>query len=428
MNRRVLIIGYFLVDQNMGGVRLRRIARLLPRHGWEPVVLTHPPDENSPVTPPEVRSEHVAAVDLTRLYSRLRGFGRAVPAAAPGGARQPAAKPMGFTSALNRWLMVPDKQMTWHGRALERGRKLLREEKFDAIYASLDPRTNVLVAARLSRESGIPCVLEYRDLWTGNPYHHIAQPTPVHRWLHERLERRALRQASRVTAVCRGIADRLVEQHGDVLRTKPALNYNFFDPFEYAEPVAVPSKDCLTISYTGALYASRTPHQFFEGMRLFIDRQRLSPAQFRFRWAGAIAGVSDLDGVIDRTGVRPYMEFMGQIPHAAAMRLMRESHAALLIQAPNDAIHIPGKLFEAMGGRVPLLALAHPCEVTEIIDRCRAGLVCPHTKESVADALEEFQRRSRQGLAWEFDEAQVNQFSADASVARLAGLFREASA
>jgi hypothetical protein len=42
LNKRVLIIGYNIVDSNMGGVRLRRIARLLPQHGWEPVALTHP--------------------------------------------------------------------------------------------------------------------------------------------------------------------------------------------------------------------------------------------------------------------------------------------------------------------------------------------------------------------------------------------------
>jgi glycosyltransferase involved in cell wall biosynthesis len=130
--------------------------------------------------------------------------------------------------------------------------------------------------------------------------------------------------------------------------------------------------------------------------------------------------------VIDRTGVRPYIEFMGQVPHAAALGLMRESHAALLIQAPDDDIHIPGKLFEAMGGRVPLLAVAHPCEVTDIIQRCQAGIVCPHSADGVAAALEEFHRRFRQGLAWEFDEEQVNRFSADTSVARLANLFERA--
>jgi glycosyltransferase involved in cell wall biosynthesis len=175
------------------------------------------------------------------------------------------------------------------------------------------------------------------------------------------------------------------------------------------------------------MYATRTPHQFFEGMRMFIDQSRLTPAQFRFRWAGAAAGIDDLGDVLDRTGIRPYLDFLGQIPHREALRLLIQSDAALLLQAPDDTIHIPGKLFEAMGARVPVLALAHPCEVTDIIHRCRAGIVCPHTAESVAAALAEFHRASMKGAAWEFNEAEVRRFSADAAVAQLAVLLDQSA-
>ena len=103
--------------------------------------------------------------------------------------------------------------------------------------------------------------------------------------------------------------------------------------------------------------------------------------------------------------------------------MLRESDAALLLQSPDDAIHIPGKLFEALGARVPLLALAHPCEVTQIIERCHAGIICPYTTESVASALKEFHHQATQQNRWSFVEAEVEQFSADAAVGRLASLF-----
>ena len=162
-------------------------------------------------------------------------------------------------------------------------------------------------------------------------------------------------------------------------------------------------------------------------MRAFIDARKLTPAQFQFRWAGGASGINDLDEVIDRTGVRPYMDFLGLIPHREALSLLQQSDAALLIQSPDDTIHIPGKLFEAMGAQVPLLALVHPCEVTDIIQRCRAGVVCPHTRESVATALDELFQRSIAGRRWEFNEAEVQKFSADGAVAKLAALFDQAS-
>jgi glycosyltransferase involved in cell wall biosynthesis len=430
LNKRVLIIGYHFVDPNMGGVRLRRISRLLPRHGWDAVVLTHPRDNSSVAAEAnDPQLETVAALDLTQAYERLRRLGRTPKSSAQPGRAELKAKNIALTSEINRWLMVPDKQVTWYRAALRRGRELLRNGNFSAIFASLDPRTSLLVAARLSKETGVPCVLEYRDLWIGIPYYHLTQPTPIHRWLHRRLERKVLRQARMVSAVCVGIRDYLSRTHADILQSPVELNYNFFDPAEYPPAPAV-SHDArpFTVSYTGAIHTSRNPRHFFEGMRAFIDRSGLTPAQFRFQWAGGASGITDLAEVLERTGVRPYLDFLGQIPHRDALDLLIQSDAALLIQSPDDTIHIPGKLFEAMGARVPLLALSDPCETSEIINRCRAGLVCTHTAEAVAAGLTEFHHLSRAKRKWEFNEEEVQKFSADAAVAHLADTLERACA
>lgn len=430
MKRRVLILGYCFVDLNMGGVRTRRLSRLLPRYGWEPVVLTHPRDAGSvPAEATDPRVEEIASFDLTRAYERLRGLGRARPASDSTGRPEPTSKDIGLTSEINRWLMIPDKQMTWYRAALRRGRELLRREKYSAIFASLDPRTCLLVAARLSKETGVPCVLEYRDLWTSNPYYHITQPTPLHRWIHRRLERAAVRQARTVSAVCRGIADYLTAQHGDVLQSPIELNYNFFDPAEYPASGSLSLEPRpFTISYAGAMYASRSPRPFFEGLRVFLDKSGLTPAQFRFQWAGGASGIADFAEALERTGVRPYLDYLGQVPHREALRLLMRSDAALLLQAPDDTIHIPGKLFEAMGARVPLLALSGKCETSEIIDRCHAGIVCAHTAEAVAAGLAEFHRLRSAGRKWEFNEAEVQRFSAESAVSALAATLDRACA
>ncbi len=430
MKKRVLFVGYFYPDANMGGVRMRRLARLLPRCGWEPVVLTHTKDASSVDESAEgVRVEEVAAPDLTRAYRRIREWTKRQGSTKGTPAAKPMSLPIGFTSEINRWLMIPDKQIPWRRAAIRRGRKLLATGDFSVIFASHEPRTSLLVAAQLSKETGIPCVLEYRDLWTGNPYYHITQPTGLHRWIHRNLERRALQQATRVSAVSRGIAEYVTKVHGDILRNPIDLNYNFFDPEEYPLKHAESRRSSpFVVSYTGALYGTRKPHEFFEGMQSFIKSSGVTPAEFRFRWAGGASGINDLEAIIDQTGVRPHLDFLGQVPHRDALRQLTDSHAALLLQAPDDAIHIPGKLFEAMGARIPVVAIAHPCEVTEIVDRCRAGIVCSYSKESVASALTELHRLHASGRPWNFDEQAVEQFSAIQAVGKLGTLFAKALA
>jgi glycosyltransferase involved in cell wall biosynthesis len=422
VNRRVLFIGYYYPDANMGGVRMRRLVRLLPRYGWEPVVLTHARGPDSADRAMQgVRVEEAGTEKLARLcqpFGHRNGW-----AQKQGDQRGPVSVPIGWPNVVKRWLVIPDRQLPWLKPAIARGRELLRKEKFSAIFASLDPRTSLLVAARLSRESGVPCVLEYRDLWTGNPYAHVGQPTVLHRWIHENLERKALRQAARVSAVCRGIADHLMAAHEEDLKAPVEVNYNFFDAAEYPAERRTTGKDApFIISYTGALYGQREPRAFFEGVRRFVDQSGVGPDHFRFRWAGGVSGIDDLEETMKRTGVRPYMDFLGQVPHGEALRLLTASASSLLIQAPHDTIHLPGKLFEAIGARIPLLALSEPCEVAEIINRCRAGIVCPHDPAAVAQAIGKFHHLHTSGSSWEFDEARLEEFSADKAVSRLAAL------
>ena len=108
--KRVLIIGHSFLDPSMGGVRLRRIARLLPQHGWEPIILTHPCNPVAPVEhPPETRIEEVSAPNLSRLYARLRSLVGKASGAQAAGTKQPKALEIGLSNTLNRWLVIPDK-------------------------------------------------------------------------------------------------------------------------------------------------------------------------------------------------------------------------------------------------------------------------------------------------------------------------------
>ena len=72
MSKRVLIVGHNILQRDMGGVRLRRLARLLPAEGWETTALCLAHDQSNAAEAAGLRLEEVGANDLTRLYARLR--------------------------------------------------------------------------------------------------------------------------------------------------------------------------------------------------------------------------------------------------------------------------------------------------------------------------------------------------------------------
>lgn len=426
--KRVLVVFNSFFGPGMGHTRMLRILRQLPAAGWEPTLLAEPcrhePFRNT--LPPE-RVTEVPYLDLQHVYARLRGRRSAV---AESTARpKPQSRSIGFTTFINRWFMVPDKQVLWVKPARNAARELHRKQPFNLVFASGLPATNVVAGAAIARDLNLPLVVEYRDLWTGNPYHNLTQPSALHRWLHRRMERRALRSVTRLHGLSTGIADIVTAAYRDVLRVPPTVCYNFFDPDEFAAAGPAPVKpDAFTISYVGTMYLSRNPGLFFRALRMFIERNGLTPEQFRFRWLGFIVGIADLQRMIDENGVAPYIDFLGQIPHRDALNELRASHVSLIIQAPDDAIHIPGKMFEAMGARVPLLAIAQPCEVTRIIDRTGSGLHAPYDADAVAGCIERLWRHAQSGSAWHYNEKEVSAFSAQQAVTHLAGIFSDALA
>lgn len=412
--KHVLVVFAGYGEAHMGARRVRRIVRHLPASGWAPTVLT----DGAP--PAAAESEFPQAVvvradapDLAGLYRR---WCRPRPAASAAPVLE--ARDIGLTTWINRWILIPDKYVVWRRAALRKGRELLGSGEFDLIFASHQPATNLLAAARLAQESGVPLYAEYRDLWTRSPYVHFQGATPAHDRIHRWLERRILRRATVVSCVARGIADSLRDRYGNVLRCPPELHYNFFDEAEYP---AVPAKPAgaFVVSYVGSMYLSREPSIWLEGFRQFIDRRALPPARIRFRWLGALSGIPGLGGRVRGMGLEPYIDYLGQVSHTRALAELMNCHVALHIQAPNDTVHVPGKFFEALGARTPLLAISPPCELTDLIARTHGGLFCGHTPAAVADTLDVFWRHFAGGTAWPFDEDARRVFSAQAAVADL---------
>ena len=358
--KRVLIVSYpFLPASNMGSHRITRFVRHLREFGWEPVLLTAPDAQAID----DIEIHRVKSVDLTTLWRRLKGTTEG------GGSGQ------AVTTSLNRWVMIPDKYFPWIAPAKRVGSRI---RNIDVIYSTSDPLSDHLVARHVSKRLGVSFVAEFRDLLLGSPYFARSHPTPFHRALQARLERLVVRDAAAIVGLSRGIGQYFERTYG-----KPTdLIYNCFDPGEYGP--TPPLAEMFTVVYAGALYSSRSPEPFLGGFAQFVKQQPTA----RFVIVGNSSDL-DLPAMVARHGLEKNVELPGRVPHAEALRRMQSATVLLAVQSPDDSIHVPGKLFEYMGARRPILAMSRPCEVAEMITQNELGWVAEPEANAVAARLAE---------------------------------------
>ncbi len=380
MKRLLYIANPFPPSESGGTARHLRFLRYLPACGWQPTVLTV--RAQGPVSdPPDVRIERAGALDLERLYALARRVagpkrgqpvaGTATTAAAPSQRHRTSRR-----GAIEEWLQIPDVYVSWIVPAVLLGRRLLREQRYDAIFSSYPRGSAHLVAAELAKESGIPWVADYRDPWRTYEFRHY--PTRWHKALNEWLESRALSQASAVTVINEPMADEMRRLHpGQAAMT--TVIPNGYDPEEEIDEVDLGRG--FWIVYTGRVYGRS------EQVNRFLDAFAALPDDVHILFLGV--GGSEITarcaalGIADRVLIEPFA------PRARALGVQRAADALLLITGLQRGT-MTGKVFEYLASERPVFAQTPRDSVArELIDEADAGR-CVAPDEPLGPALAAF--------------------------------------
>lgn len=340
-----MVAYYFPPLGGIASIRAMTFARYLPEWGWTPVVLASAGSSQ--------RRDDSLALDVGTV-TRARTFeaGQLGPAIV---GDPPAGPSTGSRGLLRRSLRVlahrylywPDPQVGWYPSAVRAGRKMLRLDKFDAIFSSSVPITAHLVARTLHRESGIPWVAEFRDPWADVV---LGDGQSERR---DRLERSFLRESAAVVTVSPSWKARFLEKGA----ARAYVITNGFDPDE----VSVRPASGFVVTHLGSVYPGlqdlRAVWEALARWRAAEPAQRLS---LRF--------VGDVDDRLRREisgyGLSDILEVTGFLGHRAALDATAASSA--LITAgfhPDHPLYrgvIPAKLFEYLGTGLPILYIGGP--------------------------------------------------------------------
>ncbi len=384
--KKVLFISYFFPPLGGAGVqRAQKFVKYLPQFGWKPYVLTVKPVEyvayddtllKEIAFTPIYRTESLDPMRILHIFEKLRKNKRRIYNSA-----DPKIK------KLSRNIFPIDSKIGWLPFAYLKGLSLCKQKIIQVIYATLSPYSSAVLAYLLSRKTGLPYVLDYRDLWQGKP--DIEYLTDWHKKISENWERNVLKNASKVIINTKRAMKKIMEIYPEIDKKKFTVIYNGFDEDDFKfEKTMKKNTDKIIFTYTGGFYGERTPKYFIEAVDLIKDKIK---DKVKFRFVGNYH-----KNILKMLNSLPELiEVIPQVTHRKSIKYLSESdYSMLFIAEKKSDIVIPAKLFEYMAIRKPIIAMIpQKGEAADLIKEYGLGFIVPSNdvnkiKDTILQAIE----------------------------------------
>jgi glycosyltransferase involved in cell wall biosynthesis len=372
--KRVLIIAYHFPPENLiGTLRPMGLAKYLPLFGWEPIILTTQlQDSARDVMKRQMNIFEIPPFDIT---TTLRRFIRVSEqqkvsnidslTSLPGN----SATKIFVKHLLKTVFAFPDKNNGWYLRAINAADKIIAEEQIDCILSTSSPWTVALIARKLKTRHNIPWLADFRDLWTQNHRYDYFFPRI---YLERYLERWTLGKADVMVMVSEVRAKKWERLHWGKKIVPITLGY---DPDDFCRENTGKRRDKLLITHAGKVKGKQNPEPLFRVVSELISEKQIPNDRIEIRFWGLIT--EEVRHFIKAYCLEDIVKLFPEIPRREVIKKELESHL-LLVLTWNDpmepGIH-PGKLFDYLGARVPILAIGeYPDVVTSVLKRTKAGI------------------------------------------------------
>ena len=384
--KRVLVITYYWPPTGGSGVqRWVKFARYLPSEGWQPVIYTpenpeqlavdHSLEKEIPEEAEIIKTHITEPYELYKKFLRRSGHGKEAVEVNPVNAQNKS-----LAQKVAMWVrgnfFRPDPRCMWIRPSVKYLKKYLEEHPVDLIVSTGPPQSMHLIGRRLTKETGLPWIADFRDPWTKIFYFkHLSMTRATERW-HHKMEKKVLDDATVVVAV----SPLVQKEFQEVTKTPVELITNGFDESDYPETNASesaggPDKD-FTVTHTGLFAADGNPTVLWD----VLVEKCAEDSDFRKHLKIKLIGKTDIQIIrsIEDAGLKDNLIDLGYQPHEVAVDEQRK--ASLLIlplrKEPEYKAVLPGKLFEYIASRRPVLGIGQPDgAMAMIMDSTKTGTV-----------------------------------------------------
>ena len=427
--KKVLMIAYWFPPLGGSGVlRTVKFAKFLPAFGWKPIILTVDERVQEIIVDTSLlneipknlkiyRSRYLGFSDMFRFLNRKRKIK----------SKNLVSCTSSYKNLVNkirdiiRPFIIPDARVGWYPFAISKCKQIFNKNNVDLIYSTSPFPTAHLIGMTLAKKYRKPWVADFRDPWTATFL--IRRPFLFKQW-DKSLEKCVLRKAEKIVVAWPAIQDSFVPQYKD-LRQKTILIHNGFDEQDFQDIVPKTFQK-FTIIHTGTFYKKRNPEALFRAMISLLSKKptlRNDIQVILLGWEKPF-----IKNLIEENNLNDIVLTVPHLPHRESLSYLLGADVLFLNTIQN---YVPGKVFEYLRSKKPILALVpEDTTVAKIVSSTKSGIVIdPTNTEEIKDAIFEMYKKYKKGTLKldREDDSIIYQYERKELTRKLAEVFNEVS-
>ncbi|MDN3724012.1 glycosyltransferase family 4 protein [Aequorivita sp. SDUM287046] len=372
--KRALIITYYWPPAGGPGVqRWLKFVKYFREFGVEPIVYA-PENPNYPFVDENFSTEIPSDIEILKArinepYRFAKIFSKKKTKQISSGiiSNKKISSLEKFMLYIRGNFFIPDARVAWVKPSVKFLSKYISENPVDVVITTGPPHSLHLIGKQLQKELDVKWIADFRDPWTTIHYHKSLRLNKTSERRHKELEASVLKSADIITVT----SPTTKKEFETITSTPIEIITNGFDNSKEIDF----ELDCLfSISHIGSLLSERNPEVLWKVLSEICKESKTFKNDLMLKFAGAVS--DEVKKSLESLNLLENCSFLGYISHSEALRLQRESQLLLLVEinsAETRAI-IPGKLFEYLAAKRPIIALGpKESDIEGIIDETQSG-------------------------------------------------------
>jgi len=375
--KKVLFITYYWPPSGKASLHWPlKILKHLPKYGWQPSVLTVEEDTFSQkdetmledISPDlkVIRTKSYEPFNIYKKFIGKKGDDQLVASETISKSNRRLSHRISIWLRMN--LFIPDARIGWYFSAIKAARKVIKDEKIDAIISIGPPHSTHLIGKNIGKKLNIPQVPVFIDPWVDIIYYKDFKRSKITLSIDNYLEKSVLKNAKSIIFVTETMKEDYEKKYNFIKNKSNVLYWGYNE--EDFERILVHKKEKKekVLVHAGNIFSFQNPHNFWKQ----IKKENEEGNKICLKFIGTVD--PEIKRSIAEKGLNEITEYCGFLPYDEMLKNISE--ADFLLVCASEPRHVPGKLFEYLRTGNPIIGFGNKNkEVKKILEESNAGML-----------------------------------------------------